>query len=379
MSGGLRIVLDARATTRHFPGVARATLGLLTGLAEIEHPHQVAVLSYGDDPPPTHAAFAQPNLTRIPTRATPLGLAQQWQLPLLVRGIQPDLWHAPYYIRPFGGVPRPVVTVFDVIGRIVPGALPLRARLLFEWTLRVSLRGAAHVITSSAATKRDLIAEYRVADTAISVIPLAVDRLFAPQPAAQIQSIRERYALPPRYLLYFGSNKPHKNLGSLVRAFGRVQSDVKLVIAGVWDRRYPESQQIAEALKLGQRVRFIRDVPSADVPGLLAGALAFVFPSHYEGFGLPPLEAMACGTPVIAGNTSSLPEVIGDAGLLVAPEVTPLAEALQTLLDDPALRESLRERGLARARRFTWAATAKQTINVYERVADYCGKSNAGT
>ena len=365
----LRIVLDARATTRHFPGVARATLGLLSGLAEIDQQHHVAVLSYGNHPPPTHPAFTQPNLTRIPTHAAPLGLAQQWQLPLLARSMEPDLWHAPYYIRPFAGLPRPVVTIFDVIGRVVPGALPPRARLLFESTLRLSLRGAAHVITSSAATKRDLIAEYGVDDGTISIIPLAADRSFAPQPAAQIQMIRERYALPQRYLLYFGSNKPHKNLATLVRAFAEVKSDVTLVIAGMWDRRYPESQQVTQALNLAGRVRFIHDLPSADVPGLLAGALAFVFPSRYEGFGLPPLEAMACGTPVIASNTSSLPEVVGDAGLLVAPEVTPLAEALQTLLDDAALREQLRERGLERARHFTWAATAQQTIVVYERVA----------
>ncbi|HEX6290521.1 MAG TPA: glycosyltransferase family 1 protein [Herpetosiphonaceae bacterium] len=369
MSDGLRIVVDARATTPHFPGVARATLGLLSGLAEIELRHHIAVLSYGDDPPPTQVAFARPQIARIPTRAAPLKLAQQWRLPLLSRIVQPDVWHAPYYIRPFWGVPRPVVTVFDVIGRVVPGALPPRSRLLFELSLRLSLRGANQIITSSAATKRDLIREYRISDELIRVIPLAADRSFTPQPAARIQPIRERYALPERYLLYFGSNKPHKNLATLIRSFARVGTDVPLVIAGAWDRRYTEPRQIVQTLGLEQRVRFIHDVPAADVPALLSGALAFVFPSRYEGFGLPLLEAMACGTPVIASNTSSLPEVVGDAGLLVAPEEGPLAEALHTLLDDPVLRERLRERGLARAACFTWAETARRTIAVYERAA----------
>jgi alpha-1,3-rhamnosyl/mannosyltransferase len=370
MSNGLRIVLDARATTAHFPGVARATLGLLTGLAEVAPSHRVAVLSYGTGPPPEHVAFAQPRFARIPTYAAPLGFAQQWQLPLLGTILQPDVWHAPYYIRPLLGLPRPVVTVFDVIGRVVPGALPsLRARALFEVTLRMSLAGALRIITSSQATKQDLMRVYRVREDRIAVIPLAADRSFTPQSVERMQTIRERYGLPRRYMLYFGSNKPHKNLATLVRACARVQTDVPLVIAGAWDRRYIEPKRIAQELGLEQRIRFIHDVPTADVPALLSAALLFVFPSRYEGFGLPPLEAMACGTPVIVGNTASLPEVIGDAGMAVAPDVMPLAEALQRLLDDPALRDTFRERGLARARRFTWAETARQTIAVYEDVA----------
>jgi glycosyltransferase involved in cell wall biosynthesis len=369
MSARLRIVLDARATTPHFPGVSRATLGLLAGLAEIEHPHHVAVLGWNEFPPPAHAAFGDPRFTRIPVRAAPLGLPQQWTLPLLSHGLQPDLWHAPFYVRPFAGIPRPIVTIYDVIGRVVPGALPApRSRLFFELAIRLSLRGAVQIITSSSATKRDLIDEYGVGPERINVISLAADRSFVPQPAAVIRALRERYALPPRYLLYFGSNKPHKNQASLVRAFAQVQTDVPLVIAGAWDQRFGEPKQMVEELNLGERVRFIHDVPAADVPALLSGALAFVFPSRYEGFGLPPLEAMACGTPVIASNSSSLPEVVGAAGLLVEPEVAPLAEAIQRLVDDPALREDLAARGLERAQRFTWAETARRTIAVYQQV-----------
>jgi glycosyltransferase involved in cell wall biosynthesis len=370
VSDDLRIVLDARATTPHFPGVSRATLGLLTGLAEIEHRHHFAVLSWNDHPSADHDAFADPRFTRIPARAAPLELAQQWKLPSLSRLIRPDLWHAPFYLRPFAGLPRTVVTIYDVIGRVLPGALPSpRSRVLFELTLRLSLRGAAHLITSSAATKRDLIAEYGVRPERISVIPLAVDRSFVPQPSVAINAVRERYDLPQRYLLYFGSNKPHKNLATLLRAFAKVWTNVPLVIAGAWDRRFNQPKRMVEALGLIDRVRFIHDVPLADVPALLSGAMVFVFPSRYEGFGLPPLEAMACGAPVIAANVSSLPEVIGDAGVLVAPELDPLAEALQTLLDDPVLRANLVKRGLARAQQFTWAATARQTIAVYEQLA----------
>ena len=370
MADPLRITLDARATTAHFPGIARATLGLLDGLHQIEHPYRIAVLAHGGTPSADLALWSDPRLTLIPTHAAPLGLAQQWQLPLLARALGPDLWHAPYYVRPLAGLPRPVVTVFDVIGRVLPRALPSwRARLLFELSLRLSLRGAAHVLTSSEATRRDLVVLYRVPPQQITVTPLAVDAHFQPQSAAQVQAVRARYDLPARYLLYLGSNKPHKNLVTLVRSFARLDTDALLVIAGRWDARYPEARAIVQRLGLQERVRFIHDVTDADVPALLSGALAFVFPSRYEGFGLPPLEALACGAPVIAGNVSSLPEVVGEAGLLVAPEVAPLAEAMQRVLDDPALRERLREQGLARARRFSWSATARATLAVYERVA----------
>jgi glycosyltransferase involved in cell wall biosynthesis len=371
MSRSLHIVLDARATTEHFPGVARATLGLLRGLSQIAHDHRVSVLCLPDAPPLTHPAFHDSRIARIVTQAPPLGLGQQWRLPILACALRADLWHAPYYVRPLWGVPRPLVTVFDVIGHIVPGALPnLRARLLFEATLRLSLRAAAHVITSSEATRRDLESIYGVPRAAITVIPLAADESFRPRSTQEIAALRDRSGLPPRYVLYVGSNKPHKNLDALIRAWAQVETDAILVIAGRWDHRYESPKRLTRALHLDSRIRFIHDAPEVELPALLSGATAFVFPSRYEGFGLPPLEAMACGAPVIAANTSSLPEVVGDGGLLVAPDATSLAAAIQRVLDDSYLREQLRERGPRRAQQFSWTRVARETIAVYERVSD---------
>lgn len=369
MSSGLSIVLDARATSAHFPGIARATQGLLAGLHQLEHEHHIAVLGHANYPPATLPVFTDPRLVRIPTHAPPLSAAEQWQLPLLRRTLSPDVWHAPYYIRPFIGIPQPIVTIFDIIGHVVPGALPsLRSRVLFELTLRWSLRGAAHVITSSHATRQDLERVYGIAPSAITVIPLAADANFQPQPAASVAKMRSQYGLPDQYVLYLGSNKPHKNLPTLIHAFACVETAATLVVAGRWDQRYPEPRRLADELKLGQRVLFLPDVADADVPALLTGALAFVFPSQYEGFGLPPLEAMACGTPVIASSAAALPEVVGDAGLLVAPKPESLRHALQIVLDQPDLRERMREQGLLRARQFSWAETARQTVAVYEQV-----------
>ncbi len=186
---------------------------------------------------------------------------------------------------------------------------------------------------------------------------------------------RERTGIHERYLLYVGSNKPHKNLASLVRAWAGlvrdelVGADLRLIIAGREDPRHTSARALASQLGLGASVCFMPDVPDADLPALLGGAECFVFPSCQEGFGLPPLEAMACGTPVVASNRGSLPEVIGEAGLLVEPEPDSLAAAIRHMLQDEELRAHLRARGLARARQFSWKRTAAATLEVYKQLA----------
>ncbi len=185
-----------------------------------------------------------------------------------------------------------------------------------------------------------------------------------------------RFSLPRDYLLYLGSNKPHKNLVRLVEAWrivvasGVQAADVPLVIAGAWDARYPEARQRVDTLGLADRVLFLGPVADADLPALYAGARAFVFPSLYEGFGLPVLEAMACGAPVICADGSSLPEVAGEAALLVdARDVEALATAIRRVLADADLAGELRRRGVQQAARFSWAQTAQRTLEVYRVLA----------
>ncbi|HID89588.1 MAG TPA: glycosyltransferase family 1 protein, partial [Anaerolineae bacterium] len=189
---------------------------------------------------------------------------------------------------------------------------------------------------------------------------------------------RRKYGLPERYILYLGSNKPHKNLVRLVEAWALVTkrgtrdtehgSRTTLVIAGAWDPRYPESRERAESLGLGN-IRWLGPVPESDLPALYTGATVFVFPSLYEGFGLPVLEAMACGAPVICSNVSSLPEVAGDAAVTFTPtDPGAIADALDRVLNDAGLCADLRDRGLRRARLFSWDQSARRTLALYREV-----------
>jgi len=370
----MQFCLDARTATSHFPGIGRYVVNLARSLAPLLTPDERLTLLYD----PAHPPLLPPSkgLQLVPVVASPFSLRQQWTLPLLLRRLASDdgqlLYHSPYYLMPYRpGVPT-VLTVYDLIPLLFPHHSTARARLLFRWMTALALRASHHVIAISEATRRDFVTHFRLPSERITTVNLAADPAFRPQPPEAVIALRARYELPDHYVLYLGSNKPHKNLVHLIEAWSHVSrftphaSRITLVIAGAWDPRYPEARQRATALGLDEHVRWLGPVPDEDLPALYSGADLFVFLSLYEGFGLPPLEAMACGTPVIASNTSSLPEVVGDAGILVDPhDVAGLVEAIERLLTDDHLRAGLRARGLEQAGRFTWEKTARQTLRVY--------------
>jgi alpha-1,3-rhamnosyl/mannosyltransferase len=258
-------------------------------------------------------------------------------------------------------------------------------RVIFRLAMELSLRTARAIIAISHSTARDLGA-WGVPAQRLSVIPEAADPAFAPQPEHIIAAVRARYHLPGHYVLYLGSNKPHKNLVRLVEAWKITNTkfqisnrpipnpqspipNLQLVIAGHWDDRFPQPRQRAAELRALETIYFAGPVDEADLPALYSGADLFVFPSLYEGFGLPVLEAMACGTPVICSQTSSLPEVAGEAALLTDPsKASSIAEAMGRALGDPGLRQEMREKGLAQAARFSWERTAQETLAVYRSV-----------
>ncbi|MBA3948003.1 MAG: glycosyltransferase family 4 protein [Herpetosiphonaceae bacterium] len=373
----MHIALDVRATDAHFPGIGRATLGLLRGLHELNEPFRIELIANHDRPLLADRCVLQGDerFRWHTVGATPFSLSQQWELPALARRLAPHCWHAPYYIRPFWGLPPTIVTVYDVIGQRVPSSLPSRrARLLFALAVRLSVRRTCAVITSSQASAHDLQVLHHLPPERLHVVPLAVDARFRPQPEVEVMKLRALYALPQRYLLYLGSNKPHKQAVVAVQAFTTlIQQDptlrnLHLVVAGRWDERYPEARQAAAPYL--DRILFRPDIADPNLPALLAGATAFLFPSLYEGFGLPPLEAMACGTPVVVSNRSSLPEVIGDAGLLVEPTGPAFAAALAQLLHDSSLQAALSERGMQRAAAFTWERVARSTLAIYRHCVE---------
>jgi len=303
---------------------------------------------------------------------SPFTLRQQWAIPRILRHLRADLYHSPYYLMPYRpGVPT-VVTVYDLIPLLFPQHVPPAARLLFRWMTALALRTASQVIVISQATCRDLLTFYHLPPQKVTVIPLAADPAFHPQSPAEVERVRRKYALPESYLLYLGINKPHKNLGRLVEALSLVPRPLSLIIAGAWDPRYLEPRQRAEALGLENAVRFLGPVPEADLPALYSGATLFVFPSLYEGFGLPVLEAMACGRPVVCSNTSSLPEIVDEAALTFDPlDVTEMAAKIEKALGNESLREEMKEKSLQQAAKFSWERTARETLEIYREATSH--------
>ena len=317
-----------------------------------------------------------------PTRTVALGYKPWRMIVLAAQGAGlgfdrffPDarLFHATeHLLLPFRHLPT-VLTVHDLIFR----HLPQHHKRLNRWYLNLAMplyvRRATHLIAVSEATRRDLMAAYGVPAEKITVIYEAADPRFGPRDALEQQTIRANYGLPPAYFLYLGTIEPRKNLLRLLRAWEPLYLAGKappLVIVG---KRGWLSDPFFEAVKRSPARKGLiltGYVLDDDLPALIAAATAFVFPSLYEGFGLPPLEAMACGTPVLCSDRSSLPEVVGDAALLFDPtDEEAIRAAMRHIWADEALRAELRRRGLERAKRFSWRRTAETTLQLYRRLA----------
>jgi alpha-1,3-rhamnosyl/mannosyltransferase len=371
--------LDTRTANDHFPGIGRYVINLARAMAPPLAPDEDLILLH-DPSQPSHwdlGSLTGEQVEVVETSLTPFSPRQQWIVPRLLRGLSADLYHSPYYLMPYRPDVPTLVTIHDLIPMRFPEYYSPTQRLIFAVTVRLAIRAAQRVIAVSRATARGLQDLLGLSETRTAVVPEAADPAFYPRPAAQVEAVRSKYGLSGPYLLYLGSNKPHKNLTRLVKAWAQVYDaqhatrSSHLVIAGVWDARYPEPSQRAEQLNLTESVRWLGPVPETDLPALYTGATVFVFPSLYEGFGLPVLEAMACGIPVACANTSALPEVAGDAALLFDPNVVDsVAQALSQLLEDPELRAHLIRQGLRRAAQFSWDRTARETLNQYRGLLD---------
>ncbi|MGD1993132.1 MAG: glycosyltransferase family 1 protein [Anaerolineae bacterium] len=292
------------------------------------------------------------------------------------RGV--DVAHVPYWGPPLATRVPTVVTVHDLIPLLLR---PYRGGpLVRAYTALVATgaENAALILTDSRASRRDILTHLRVPPQRVRAIPLAAGARYRPEPGPDDAAVRTRYELPERYYLYLGGFDVRKNVVVALRTSRWIGpalgDDCPLVVAGrlpAEDTAFaPDPRRQARELELEAGwVRFIGQVAEAEKPALYRGAVAFVFPSRYEGFGLPPLEAMACGTPVVGSDTASLPEVVGDAGVLLSPDdAEGMAGALIQLAQDADFRAELGQRALAQAATFSWERTARETVTAYRQV-----------
>lgn len=356
-------------------GISRYTIELTRALAGLENGPTITLLTAGglgllSGLGLDHAVL--PGCRRMPGMLT-LG---NGLISLLARRRGLELVHDPNGVSPFlfgAGGARTVVTVHDVFPWSYPETSTLLESLIYRHWLPRLLPRVDAVITDSQASKDDIARFLKIESAKIRVVHLGVDPSYKPTAPDRTAAVTSRYGLPDKYLLYLGSTRRHKNLTGLLTAYSdleRMGYTIPLVLVGVSAEACRTTlAQAPGSSDLKERIICHGHVSEADLPAIYSSATLFIRPVLYEGFGLPVLEAMACGTPVVCSNVASLPEVAGDAAITIEPtDVEALAVTMQRVLSDHDLLEELRGRGLERAANFTWERTARETVEVYEQV-----------
>jgi len=370
----MRIAFDATAIPANRAGAGTYIYSLVQALAHVDADNEYHVFAkpeYADEFGPLGPNF---RLVRVPLASTPRRLLwEQAALPRALKALGADLLHSPHYTTP-RLAPCPVVATFhDMTYLLTPELHPRFHRRFFPPMMRASARRAARILNISESTRRDMLRLLPITAGKATTTLLAAGPVFRVAPAGEVAEACARFGLTPgRFLLYVGVLEPRKNVPLLLQAYARIAArfpDSPLVIAGKKGWMYEEIFAQVSALGLSNRVVFTGYVAEEDLPRLYGGARAFVYPSRYEGFGLPVLEAMQCGCPVVTSDVSSMPEVAGDAALLIDPDdAGGLADALARVLTDDALVADLSRRGIARAAGFSWERCARETRAVYEAV-----------
>lgn len=367
----MRIAIDARKLRDY--GIGTYVRNLLRHLSRIDQTTEYVLLCRGADCATVEELGE--NFRAVPEPAPSYSIREQLRIPLDLRREGIDLFHAPHYVLPALVPCKSVVTIHDCIHLRFPQYLPNRLAYAYaRSSLWIATHRSNRVLTVSEASKRDILRYFRIPENKIDVIYNAIDERFGEIPSAdEVLRVRERYQLNDPFVLYAGNIKPHKNLERLIEAFHTMRrgglDTVKLLIIGDEISKYAALRRAVHKYKLHKHVRFFGFVPDKTLAVLYRLAGVFVFPSLYEGFGLPPLEAMASGTPVITSNVSSLPEVVGDAALLIDPyEPDAIAQAMRRVLTEPALREDLRQRGLRRVQEFSWDRSIRRVHEIYQEV-----------
>jgi glycosyltransferase involved in cell wall biosynthesis len=367
----VRIGIDARKL--HDFGIGTYIRNLLRQLARLDRDTEYVLLCRSADE--SVLASLGENFRPVAEAAGNYSIAEQLQIPRALKRQGVTLFHAPHYVLPPLVRCRSVVTIHDCIHLMFPQYLPNRFALRYaRISMKLASKRATRVMTVSESSKRDLLRFLEIDPDKVVVIPNAYDERFGVEPREEdVVRVSERYQLHDEFVLYAGNVKPHKNLERLIDAFDRVRKrgldHLKLVLIGDEISKYAALRRAVHQHQLHKHVRFLGYLPEETLAVMYRLAGVFVFPSLYEGFGLPPLEAMASGTPVVTSNVSSLPEVAGDAAVLVDPyDPAAIADGICRVLTDETLRRDLRRKGIARARQFSWEQSVRRIHEIYTQV-----------
>ncbi|MGB0384115.1 MAG: glycosyltransferase family 4 protein [Ardenticatenaceae bacterium] len=368
----MRIGIDARILGYRRAGIGKYTQRLIEQLATIEEQDEFFILHSWRD---SQTLVQQANFHRQTVLTPCHHRMEQWFLPLETFALGLDLLHSPDFIPPFHRTYKSIITVHDLAFLRYPHFVTSDSAHHYGM-IDEAVRNTDHIIAVSESTKADLINMLGASERKITVIHEAADAVYRPFTDKEFMApVLERHGLAKRtYIFFLSTIEPRKNLPTLLRSFRKLldeypaMKEVVLAVAGEKGWLFEDVFKLYNELKLQKNVSFLGRVPEEDLPSLFNGAIIHVHPSYYEGFGLTPLEAMACGTPTIVSNVSSLPEVVGDAGLLVPPDnVEEWTNAIYRLMNDSALRQTLSQKGLRRAAQFSWKKAARQHLEVYHR------------
>ncbi len=356
----MRIAIDVQSTFGDKTGIGYYTSNLVKHLLKIDKKNEYSFFSNGS------------NELRVYERV----LWEQFHLPIKTSLNKIDLLHTPGFSPPVVRMCKLVCTVHDLIGIIFPKNLRPVSRFYWSKLLPFAVSKADVIIADSENTKRDIIKYLRVKPNDVRVIYIAVDDTFkVVQDISLLRGVRLKYEIPPDFIFSVGTIEPRKNYDRLIVAFKKLKDTTSLphtmVIAGKKDWAYPGLRELVDKLEIAKDVIFLDYIDDNDLALLYNAASLLILPSLYEGFGLPVLEAMACGAPVVASNVSSIPEIINDAGILVDPyDTDSICDGMFRVLTDVKLQEELREKSLKRAKFFSWEETARLMLHEYEALVD---------
>jgi glycosyltransferase involved in cell wall biosynthesis len=367
----MRIGIDARLVYYRQAGISQYTVRLLEQLAEVAEDDDFVVFQSRRD---RSRLVDRPSFHKRSLWTPPHHRLEQLVLPLELATSDLDVLHSPDFIPPFRRNCKSVITIHDLNFLLYPHFLTPQSASYYG-QIDQAVRSCDHIVAVSESTKRDIVRLTGAPESKITVVYEAAHPIYRPLNDEQlVKQVKQRFAIDNEYILFVSTIEPRKNVPTLLMAYRQLLDNYhpgeSLVLAGEKGWLFDEVFSLVEKLDLAARVQFVGGVSLDELLGLYNGARLLVHPAFYEGFGLPPLEAMACGTPVVVSNTSSLPEVVGDAALLVDPtDVDSMTVAIWRMLSDSALRRQMRQKGLRRAGCFSWKKAALETLDIYHRLA----------